>query len=41
VNTLFSNPGGSTPFFGKGAGQALIAAAGVTPLYSDLGDVHS
>ncbi len=41
VNTLFSNPGGVAPFFAKSAGQALIAASGVTPLYDDLGDVHS
>jgi ABC-type phosphate transport system substrate-binding protein len=39
VNTLFSNPGGTSPFFEKPAGQALIAAAGVTPNYQDLGDV--
>jgi hypothetical protein len=39
VETLFSNPGGSTPFFGKSTGQALIAASGVSPVYSDLGDV--
>lgn len=41
VNTLFSNPGGTTPFFGKSAGQALIAASGVTPDYVDLGNVAS
>lgn len=41
VQTLFSNPGGSEPFFEKAAGQALIAAAGVTPDYQDLGDVSS
>jgi ABC-type phosphate transport system substrate-binding protein len=41
VETLFSNPGGSQPFFEKAAGQALIAASGVTPLYNDLGDVSS
>jgi ABC-type phosphate transport system substrate-binding protein len=38
VNTLFS---GSTAFFAKSAGQALIAASGVAPHYVDLGDVHS
>jgi len=41
VQTLFSNPGGSTPLVGKSAGQALIAASGVTPNYVDLGDVSS
>jgi hypothetical protein len=41
VNTLFSDPGGSAPFFGKSAGEALVAASGVTPVYDDLGDVHS
>ena len=41
VQTLFSNPGGATPFFGKSSGQALIAASGVTPTYNDLGDVSS
>ena len=41
VQTLFSNPGGSAPFFGRASGQALIAASGVTPNYQDLGNVHS
>ncbi len=41
VETLFSNPGGSEPFFEKSAGEALIAASGVTPFYDDLGDVSS
>ncbi len=41
VNTLFSNPGGTTPFFGKSAGQSLVAASGVTPVYNDLGNVHA
>ena len=41
VQTLFSNPGGSTPLVGKSAGKALIAASGVTPNYVDLGDVSS
>lgn len=41
VETLFSDPSGPEPFFEKAAGQALIAAAGVTPDYIDLGDVHS
>jgi ABC-type phosphate transport system substrate-binding protein len=40
VQTLFSNPGGATPYFGKPAGQTLIAAAGTTPDYNDLGN-HS
>jgi hypothetical protein len=39
VQSLFSNPGGSSPFFAKSTGQALIAASGVTPVYNDLGDV--
>src|SRR6202042_3585725 len=40
VQTLFSDtasPG--TPWFAKAAGKALVAAAGVTPFYNDLGDV--
>jgi hypothetical protein len=41
AQTLFSHPGGSTPFFDKTAGQALIAAAGTTPVYHDLGNVSS
>jgi hypothetical protein len=42
VQTLFSNPSSpGSPWFAKAAGQALIAAAGVTPHYQDLGDVHS
>lgn len=40
VQTLFSTTSG-TPFFGKAQGQALLAAAGITPHYDDLGDVHS
>ena len=40
VQALFSDPSGS-PFFKKSAGQALLAAAGITPAYSDLGDVSS
>jgi ABC-type phosphate transport system substrate-binding protein len=39
VETLFSNPGGTTPFVAKAGGQALIQAAGITPNYVDLGDV--
>ena len=38
VNTLFS---GSNPYFKSGAGQALVAAAGATAAYSDLGNVSS
>ena len=39
---LFSNPGGTwVPFFNQGAGKALIAAAGLTPAYNDLGDVSN
>jgi hypothetical protein len=42
VQTLFSNPSApNSPFFAKSAGQALIAAAGTTPSYADLGDVWS
>jgi hypothetical protein len=41
VKTLFSNSGGTTPFFGNSSGQALIAAAGVTPFYDDLGNVSN
>jgi ABC-type phosphate transport system substrate-binding protein len=41
VQALFSNPGGANPFFAKAAGQALIAAAGTTPNYVDLGNVSS
>ena len=40
VQTLFSDPSGS-PFFKKSAGQALLDAAGITPAYSDLGNVSS
>jgi hypothetical protein len=40
VQTLFSNPSApNSPFFAKSAGQALIAAAGTTPAYADLGNV--
>ena len=39
AQTLFSNPSG-TPFFAKASTQALIAAAGVTPNYVDLGAAH-
>jgi hypothetical protein len=38
VQTLFSNPGGSAPFFAKPLGKSLVAASGVTPNYVDLGD---
>jgi ABC-type phosphate transport system substrate-binding protein len=41
VQTLFSNPGGNKPLVQSSAGQALIAASGVTPAYNDLGDVSS
>ena len=41
VQTLFSDPGGSAPYFAKASTQALIAAAGVTPNYVDLGNVHA
>ncbi len=38
VNTLFS---GSNPFFKTGTGQALVASAGATAGYSDLGNVSN
>ncbi|HVW79438.1 MAG TPA: substrate-binding domain-containing protein [Mycobacteriales bacterium] len=42
VETLFSDPSSpATPFFAKKTGQALIAAAGATPVYADLGNVSS
>ena len=41
VQSLFSDPGGSQPFFEKGTGQALLTLSGITPNYQDLGDVHS
>ena len=41
AQTLFSNPGGSTPYFASNAGKALIAASGVTPVYADLGLAHA
>jgi ABC-type phosphate transport system substrate-binding protein len=41
VQTLFSHPGGTKPFFDRTTGQALIAAAGTTPAYQDLGNVSS
>ena len=41
VQTLFSHPGGTKPFFDRPTGQALIAAAGTTPAYQDLGNVSS
>ena len=41
VQTLFSDPSGPTPYFDTAAGQALIAASGVTPYYADLGNVHA
>ena len=42
VQTLFldSTPG-AQPFFKKPAGQALLAAAGITPLYADKGNGYS
>jgi hypothetical protein len=41
VQTLFSNPGGSQPFFQKSSTRALLLAAGITPAYSDLGNVNN
>jgi ABC-type phosphate transport system substrate-binding protein len=40
VQALFSDSAG-TPFFKKSSGQALVASAGITPLYSDLGNVSA
>lgn len=39
VETLFSDPGGSAPWLDRAPGEALVASAGVTPDYVDLGDV--
>jgi hypothetical protein len=36
AQTLFCNPGGATPFFDTGPGQALIAQAGANPSFSCL-----
>lgn len=42
AETLFSDPSGTTtPYVESGAGQALLAAAGITPHYEDLGNVSS
>jgi ABC-type phosphate transport system substrate-binding protein len=41
VQTLFSNPGGTTPFVESNTGRALIASSGVTPVYNDLGAAHT
>jgi hypothetical protein len=41
TKALFANQGGTKPFFAKPAGQALIAAAGTTPNYQDLGNVST
>jgi ABC-type phosphate transport system substrate-binding protein len=38
VQTLFFNPGGPKPYVDTPAGQALLAAAGVTPLYVNKGN---
>jgi hypothetical protein len=40
AQALFSDPAGS-PFFKRSAGLALLASAGITPAYSDLGNVSS
>ena len=37
AETLFSDSGGPTPYVATAAGQALIAASGVTPSYHDIG----
>jgi hypothetical protein len=41
VETLFANSSGPTPYFASLEGQALIAAAGITPDYANLGDAES
>ena len=42
VQALFSYPAApSIAWFDSGAGQALVAASGVTPAYDDLGDAES
>lgn len=42
VQTLFSNPSApTTPFFAKSTGKALVAAAGTTAVYNDLGNKSS
>ena len=39
VQTLFSDPSApGTPWFARATGKALVAAAGVTPVYNDLGN---
>jgi ABC-type phosphate transport system substrate-binding protein len=37
AKALFSDSGGPTPFFATPIGQSLLAEAGVTPTYNDLG----
>ena len=39
VQSLFSNPGGSTPFFDKASTKAIIDESGITANYQDLGNV--
>jgi ABC-type phosphate transport system substrate-binding protein len=41
VQSLFFNSSGPTPYIDSSEGQALIAASGVTPSYSFLGQAHS
>ena len=41
VQALFSDPSGPPPFFATPAGKALVAAAGATANYQDLGDVSN
>jgi len=38
VQALFYNPGGPAPYVNTAAGKAILAAAGVTPLYADKGN---
>ncbi len=37
AKALFSDTGGPQPFFAKASAQALLAHAGVTPTYNDIG----
>ena len=41
IQTLFSNPSGTTPLVASAAGQALITSAGKTADYNDLGNVSA
>jgi ABC-type phosphate transport system substrate-binding protein len=41
IQTLFSHGTGTPPFFDRSAGEVLVAAAGTTPNYHDLGNVSA